>query len=113
MTLPIKNLNCWLETWLVIWLVFSETLEREQLPLHVLVSLLHPHLPLCGAPASVDCLARGPAAVWHGIAGPGVTYAVSLLLPFVRHTLLFPGFIHSAMVRRQIEVSPLTGVTLM
>ena len=43
MTLPIKNLNCWLETWLVIWLVFSETLEREQLPLHALVSLLHPH----------------------------------------------------------------------
>ena len=69
--------------------------------------------PLCVAPALVDCLARGPAAVWHGIAGPGVTYAVSLLLPFVRHTLLFPGFIHSAMVRRQIEVSPLTGVTLM
>ena len=43
MTLPIKNLNCWLETWLVIWLVFSENPEREQLPLHALVSLLHPH----------------------------------------------------------------------
>ena len=43
MTLPIKNLNCWLETWLVIWLVFSENLEQEQLPLHVLVYLPHPH----------------------------------------------------------------------
>ena len=69
------------------------------------VSLLHPHLPLCGAAASVDCLARGCPAVWHGIAGPGVTYGVSLLLPFVHHTLLFPGLIHSGRVRRLIGVA--------
>jgi hypothetical protein len=43
MILPTKNLNCWLETWLVIWLVFSEKPERDQLPLHALVSLPHPH----------------------------------------------------------------------
>ena len=70
------------------------------------VSLLHPHLPLCGAAALADCLARGSPAVWHGIAGPGVTYGVSLLLTFVQHTLLFPGLIHSGRVRRLIVVAP-------
>ena len=46
-----------------------------------------------------------PEAVWH--CGPrGDLWPVSLLQPFVQHTLLFPGLIHSGRVRRLIGAAP-------